>query len=43
MKALLALLIRTSQIVRIDLADGSVHGVTDDTGGAPDGIAVEFS
>jgi hypothetical protein len=40
-KALLALLIRTSQIVRIDLADGSVHGVTDDTGSAPDGVVVE--
>ena len=41
MKALLALLIRTGQIVRIDLADGSVQSVTDQTGSAPDGIVVE--
>ena len=41
MKALLALLIRTGQIVRIDLADGSVCSLTDDTGSAPDGIVVE--
>lgn len=41
MKALLALLIRTGQIVRINLADGSVHSVTDNTGSAPDGIVVE--
>src|SRR5436305_2588586 len=41
MKALLALLIRTGQIVRIDIADGSVHSLTDQTGSAPDGIVVE--
>lgn len=41
MQALLALLIRTGQIVRIDLADGSVRNLTDDAGSAPDGIVVE--
>lgn len=41
MKALLALLIRTGQIARIDLADGAVHILTDKTGFAPDGIVVE--
>ncbi len=41
MKALLALLIRSRQIARIDLADGSVRYLTDDTGNAPDGIVVE--
>lgn len=41
MKALLALLIRSRQIVRIDLVDGAVQCLTDDTGSAPDGIVVE--
>ena len=41
MKALLALLIRDRRIARIDLADGSVGYLTDDTGVAPDGIVVE--
>lgn len=41
MKALLALLIRHRQIVQIDLADGAVRCLTDDTGAAPDGIVVD--
>lgn len=41
MKALLALLIRNRKIARIDLADGSVQILTDQTGAAPDGIVVE--
>jgi len=41
MKALLALLIRDRRIARINLADGSVRYLTDDTGIAPDGIVVE--
>ncbi len=41
MKALLALLIRYKRLVRIDLADGSVQDLTDNTGDAPDGVVVE--